>query len=78
MSDDDSAAEDLGPAERRLFEHLELLRAAPPAAAPEMIERIIRRARWQRVIRDPLLLIGSVAAAIGDGLLLLVGPPEAH
>jgi hypothetical protein len=77
MSDGDIAAEDLSPSERRLLEHLELLRAAPTAAQPELIERVIRRARWQRVIRDPLVLIGTVAAAIGEGLLLLIGPPGA-
>jgi hypothetical protein len=76
MSDGDNPAEELSPAERRLAEHLELLRAAPPAAAPGLIEVVIRKARWQRVIRDPLLLVGGVATALGEALRLLFEPPD--
>jgi hypothetical protein len=68
-------AEEISPAERRLIEHLELLRATPPLAAPELLARIVRRARWQREIRDPLVLIGSAAAAFADGLHLLFEHP---
>ena len=73
MSADDHD-DDLTPAERRLSEHLELLRASPPTAAPELIARIIQRARWQGTIRDPMVFAGAVVAAIGEALVLLSGP----
>jgi hypothetical protein len=31
--------------------------------------------RWQQAIRDPLVLVGVVAAALADGLSLLFKPP---
>jgi hypothetical protein len=75
MSDGENPADDLTPAEGRLSEHLELLRASPPTAAPQLIARIIRRVRWQRAIRDPLILMGAIASAIGEMLRLLLRPP---
>lgn len=65
--------EDLTPAERRLAEHLELLRSSPPTAAPDLIAGILRTARWQIAIRDPLIFLGTVSAAIAEGLTLLTG-----
>ncbi|MBV9337308.1 MAG: hypothetical protein JO243_15610 [Solirubrobacterales bacterium] len=75
MNAGDSPAEDLSPAERRLTEHLELLRASPPAVSPGLVPRVIRGVRWQRAIRDPLVLVGAVAAAVAEGLSLLFKPP---
>jgi hypothetical protein len=75
MSDGEDPADDLSPAEGRLSEHLELLRANPPTAAPELMGRIIRSVRWQRAVRDPLVLVGAVASAIGETLRLLLKPP---
>ncbi len=72
MTDPD---EDLTPAERRLSEHLELLRANPPATGPELMARILRSARWQFAIRDPLIFVGAVSAAMVEGLSLLAGTP---
>ena len=63
---------DLTAAERRLDQHLELLRASPPAATRELVPRVIRAVRWQRAIRDPLLLVGAVAAAVGETARLLL------
>ena len=74
MSNGENPADHLTPAELRLSEHLALLRASPPTAAPELIRRIMRRARWQAAIRDPLVLVGAVAFAIGESLRLLVKP----
>ena len=76
MNAGDSPADDLTPAERGLAQHLELLRASPPIGAPGLVPRVIRGVRWQRAIRDPLLLVGAVAAALRDGLGLLFGHPE--
>ncbi len=67
--------EALSPAERRLHHHLELLKADAPPSPPSMVPKIVRAARWQRVARRPLLAIGALAAALGDGIRLLLGSP---
>jgi hypothetical protein len=70
MSDQDHHDEELSAAELRLAEHLELLRASPPGATPELIARIIASARWQHAVRDHLVLVGAVAGAFAEGLSL--------
>lgn len=65
--------EPLSPAERRLDEHLELLRASGPHTSTELVQRVITAARWQRLLRHPLLVAANFAATIGDGLRLLLG-----
>jgi len=75
MSAGESPDDDLTPAERRLTEHLELLRASPPTGTPSLVPRVIRGVRWQRAVRDPLLLVGAVAVAIAESLGLLMKPP---
>jgi hypothetical protein len=71
MSDQEHFDEELSPAELRLAEHLELLRASPPNVSPELIGRIIASARWQHAVRDHLVLCGAVAGAVAEGLGLL-------
>ena len=73
MSADETPG-DLTPAERRLAQHLELLRSSPPSATPQLVSRVIRDVRWQRAIRDPLLLVGAVAAALVEGASILIKP----
>jgi hypothetical protein len=65
------SADDLTPAERRLTQHLEVLRTPAPESPPFLVARVIRGVRWQRAIREPLVLVGSVAAAVADSLGLL-------
>jgi hypothetical protein len=74
LTDGENPSDDLTAAERRLSEYLEVLRASPPTAAPELISRIVRRARWQHSIREPLVFVGAVAVAINEALSLLSGP----
>jgi hypothetical protein len=64
---------DLTAAELRLDQYLELLRASPPAATRELVPRVIGAVRWQRAIREPLVLVGAVAAAVAEGARLLLG-----
>lgn len=75
MNAGDPPPDDLTAVERRLTEHLELLRESPPAAAPQLVPTILRGVRWQRAVREPLVLAGAVASAVFDGLALLFGPP---
>ena len=71
----DETGEEFTLAERRLAEHLELLRASPPITTPQLVPRVIRGVRWQRAVRDPFLLVGAVAAALLESLGVLVKPP---
>lgn len=75
MSTGDPPDDDLTPAERRLNQHLELLRASPPIGAPSLVPRVIRGVRWQGAIRDPLMLVGVVAGALAESIGLLFTPP---
>jgi hypothetical protein len=75
MNAGDSSADELSPAERRLTEYLELLRVSPPAERPQLVGRVIRGVRWQRAVREPLVLVGAVASALLDGVGLLFKPP---
>ena len=76
MNAGDTSADDLTPAERRLTKHLEVLRVSPPSGGPAFVPRVIRGVRWQRAIRDPLVLVGAVAAAFADGVGLLLSRSE--
>jgi hypothetical protein len=65
----------LTPAEQGLHEHLEVLRSAPPAPSTDLVPRVLAAARWQHVIRRPLLILAHFAAAVSDGLRLIFGSP---
>jgi len=68
---------DLTPAEeRRLARHLELLRADHPQPGTALARRVVRTARWQRVARAPLRVVGMIAGAFFEGLLRLVASGE--
>jgi hypothetical protein len=62
-----------GPAERRLDEHLELLRAAPPTPSTALVPRVVRRARLQGYLRAPLRVVGMIGSAFVHGLGALLG-----
>jgi hypothetical protein len=70
MSTDDPEA--VTPVQRRLDEHLELLRVEEPPGDPSLPERVVRSARWQRALRAPVAVVGVVAGAVVDGLRALV------
>lgn len=72
MSDDGEAASP--EAERRLGEQLEPLRSRSDGPSTALVGRVVRSARWQRVIRTPLRVAGMIAGAVFDGLVRLVAP----
>jgi hypothetical protein len=78
MNDDPSSFEQLSPAEWRLREHLTLLRTGPPEPDPAIVGRIVRRARSQRAVRGPLRAMGHLAAALSDGIRLLLATRRAR
>jgi hypothetical protein len=73
MNGPDEPPEPLSPAERRLDEHMELLRTDAPAPPAPLVARIVHAARWQRAIRRPLVAVGALAGAVLDGVRLLLG-----
>jgi hypothetical protein len=62
-----------GPAERRLDEHLELLRASPPSPGTALVPRVVRTARWQGTLRAPLRVAAMIGLAVFEGIATLVG-----
>ena len=60
-------------AEDRLQEHLAVVRDDPPEPSTALTVRVVRAARWQRVVRGPLVLAAQLAAAVADGVSLLLG-----
>jgi hypothetical protein len=60
-------------AERRLDEHLELLRTTPPTPGTALVPRVVRKARWQRYLRAPLRVMGMIGLAFAQGIATLLG-----
>lgn len=73
MNGPDEPPDTLTPAERRLDEHMELLRTDAPVPPAPLVARIVHAARWQAAIRRPLVAIGALAGAVADGVRLLFG-----
>jgi hypothetical protein len=73
MSAADEPPETLSPAERRLGDHLALLRTEAPQPPGTMVSTILHNARWQRALRRPLLTIAALAASVAEGVRLLLG-----
>ena len=73
MSDETDAPSELPLAERRLLEHLAVLRVGPPVAPPALTDRVVSTARWQRVVRGPLRAAASVGAAFVEGITVVLG-----
>jgi hypothetical protein len=67
----DEEQEQLTPVERRLEEHLAILRGAP-TAPQSLTPQVIRQARWQRSLRAPMLAVAHVAAVVADTIRQLM------
>jgi len=61
-------------AERRLAQHLELLRTDRRQPSLELAHRVVRTARWQRAVRTPLRVVGMIAGSLLDGIMRLAAP----
>ena len=64
--------DELTSAEARLVRLLALL-APGPAGDASLTRSIVRAARWQLVFRELAQVVGSVAAAVAEGVALIVG-----
>lgn len=71
MADESGAAPTA--AERRLDEHLELLRDGEPEPDRHLARRVVRSARWQRAVREPLRVVGMIGASVLAGLGAVLG-----
>ena len=65
--------EPLSAAEERLLAYLLLLRADAHAAAEPGTQAVMRTVRWQLMIRNVVRAVGELAAALADGVSVLVG-----
>ncbi len=63
---------ELSPAERRLVALLALLKTED-ADGSGLAAAVLRRARWQLLVRDLARSVASVAVAVGEGVAILVG-----
>jgi dolichol kinase len=61
------------PAARQLGAYLQSLREDAPRPGTQLVPTIVRRARWQHVVRAPLWAAGTLVAALADGVSALVG-----
>ena len=66
-------ADDTNPAIRTLESYLESLREDPLHPDVQLVPSIVRRARWQRLVRAPLHAAGSLLGAVTDGIAVLFG-----
>ncbi len=71
MSPDE--ADDSTAAERGLDRHVALLREEPPQPSEPLAPAIASAARWQRAVRSPLRVVGTLAVALAEGVNLIVG-----
>jgi uncharacterized membrane protein len=69
----DPPPDDLTPAERRVREYLSALRLDEVAGPTSLSGAVVRTARWQRAVRTPLHAAGMLAAALADGVRLVLG-----
>jgi hypothetical protein len=69
----EASDENGGPAEARVSEHLALLRTDGPEPSTALVRRIVRSARWQRLARDPVRVVGMIAAAVATGVAAVLG-----
>jgi hypothetical protein len=71
MSDDRS--EPTTAAEQRLEELLAQLAAEHPSADPAFAATVVQRARFQRAIVVPLRTVGTLVAAVGESVRVILG-----
>ena len=67
------STDDPTPAERRVSEFLSGLATDAPRAGTQLTARVVRTARWQRAARTPLRAAGGLAAAVVDGVSMVLG-----
>ena len=65
------------PAERRLAALLALLQSDLVRSRPGLVAAIMRRVRWQQLLREIFGGLGTLASSIGRGLTLFLGRPSA-
>lgn len=73
-----SRDEPLSLAEQRLVSLLALLRSDLVRSRPALVGAIMRRVRWQGLIRELLGAVGTVASSLAHGVTLLLGRPRSR
>ena len=78
MTDGPARDETLTPAEQRLLRYLLLLRLDGPRAETLPTGAVMRRARLQYALASVVRALGSLGAALLDGLSLVLGRRSAR
>ena len=76
MNAGDPPADELTPAERRLTQHLQLLRDSPPSGAAQLTTTVIRGVRWQRAVREPIAPRVNAKPGLRGGMSLSTSSPN--
>jgi hypothetical protein len=66
--------DDTSPAIRTLESYLKSLRDDPLRPGVALVPSIVRKARWQQLVRAPLHAAGALFGALAEGVTVLFGP----
>lgn len=72
----DAGTDPLSPAEERLLAHVRTLQEQPPEPDDELLDSVLRAARWQLVLRPYLVAMGALASAFGIGVSVSLAAPR--
>jgi hypothetical protein len=68
----------LTPAEQRVAALLALLRSDLVRTRPGLVAVIMRRVRWQQLVREFVSSLGNFASSVADGLTVFLGRSGGH
>ncbi len=64
--------EPLTPAEQRLATLLSLLQTELVRSRPALVAAVMRRVRWQQLLREGIGVLGVLASSVGRGLAVFL------
>jgi hypothetical protein len=70
--------EPLSPAEQRVAALLALLRSDLVRSRPGLVTAIMRRVRWQQLLREVVATLGTFASSVAGGLTVFLGRSRGH
>ena len=65
--------DDRQPEDDRLDELLAEVRSSPVPEAPDLTDRVVRAARWQRGVRGVLMSVTALVTAVAEGIGAMLG-----
>jgi hypothetical protein len=68
----------LSPAEQRVAALLALLRSDLVRTQPGLVAAIMRRVRWQQLVREVVSTLGNFASSVANGVTVFLGRSDGH